>query len=294
MMKYQSSKVYRIIVPKFLRKKILAKKLPKTIQKYYTNHPHLSSIEVQTALKYLSKNPMAVFPHDFQDKYYPEKIEVFVDKIKKLPYVLQEGKRLYFKRRWSKNKIKNLYNTLLKEQDLQSPHRYLSENFRFEQGDVLVDAGAAEGNFALSVVEKASRIILFEPDVEWIEPLTATFEPWLEKVVVVNKFVSDVSDSKFVALDDYFNDTDKISFLKIDIEGAEQKLFNGAKRILSSNHNFKVAVCTYHKQDDEEEFKKILSDSGFHTSHSDGYMLFYYDKKITEPYFRRGLVRAEK
>ena len=97
----------------------------------------------------------------------------------------------------------------------------------------MVDVGAAEGIFALSNVEQAGRIVLFESSKEWIEPLKATFAPWKEKVEIVNKFAGDISNAKCVTLDDYFVPGDKLSFLKIDVEGAESRLLSGCKRILS-------------------------------------------------------------
>jgi len=169
--------VYRVAVPKFIRKRILAQRLPKAIQNYYAGLIETPSAEIGSVLNYLSRKPISVFPYDFQDEYIADKIEVFKDQQKGLRYVLLDGKRLYFKKRWGKKKIQNLYNLLSKEQDIRSPHRYLTEQFGFDNGEVLVDVGAAEGNFALSVVEKALRITLFKADKEWIEPLNATFEP---------------------------------------------------------------------------------------------------------------------
>lgn len=286
--------VYRVVVPKFIRKRILAYQLPKAIQQYYRNLPEAPSAEISKVLDYLSRKPMAVFPYDFQDEYVADKIEVFEDRDKGLHYVMLDGKKLYFKKRWGRKKIQNLYNLLSKEQDIRSSHRYLTEEFEFENGEVLIDVGAAEGNFALSVVEKASRIILFEADKEWIEPLKATFEPWKEKVEIVNKYVSDFTDLLNTKLDDYISVNEAATFLKIDVEGAESRLLKGCKRILSEQRPLKVAICTYHKQNDEKEFTELLIQNGFKTSTSDGYMLFFYDKKMKAPYFRRGLIRAQK
>lgn len=286
--------VYRVTVPKFIRKRILAKRLPKAIQNYYGGLSETPSEEIVSVLNYLNRKPIAVFPYDFQDEYVADKIEIFHDKEKGLRYVLLDGKKLYFKKRWSKKKIQNLYNLLSKEQDIRSPHRYLTDQFRFDDGEVLVDVGAAEGNFALSVVEKASRIILFEADKEWIEPLNATFEPWKDKVEIVNKFVSNITDSGNAKLDDYISTEVTGTFLKIDVEGAESRLLAGCNRILSDQKPLKVAICTYHKQNDEKEFTSLLTQKGFKTSHSDGFMLFFYDKQMKAPYFRRGLIRAEK
>lgn len=286
--------VYRVAVPKYIRKRIVAQRLPKTIQSYYDELTETPTDEIAAALDYLQRKPLAVFPYDFQDEYIADMIEVFFDQEKGLRYVLHEGKKLYFKKRWGKKKIQNLYNLLLKEQDIQSPHRYLSPHFGFDNGEVLVDVGAAEGNFALSNVEKASRVIIFEADKEWIEPLNATFEPWKDKVEIVNKFVGNITDSQNTKLDDHISVNGAGMFIKIDVEGAESRLLNGCKRILSEQKPLKVAICTYHKQNDEKDFTELLTQLGFNTTPSNGYMLFFYDKKMSAPYFRRGLLRAVK
>ena len=293
-MNISMSLIYMILVPKFIRKIILAKHLRTSILNYYANLPETPSSEIHEVLEYLKSNPIAVFPYDFQNKYDAEKIEVLDDKVKGLRYVMLDGKKLYFKKRWSKKRIRHSFNELTKEQDAKSPHRYLNDEFKIEDGEVLVDIGVAEGNFALEAVEKASRIIMFETDVEWIEALNATFEPWKDKVLIVNKFVSDITNSSNTTLDDFIGSDEKITFLKIDVDGAESRLMKGCKRILSEQKPLKVAICTYHKHQDEEEFNSLLIRNGFETTHSDGFILFYYDKKIKAPYLRRGLIRAVK
>ena len=293
-MNISSSLIYRILVPKLIRKIILAKHLKTSILNYYANHPETHSNEIIEVMEYLKSNPIAVFPYDFQNKYIERNIEILDDPDKGLRYVMLNGKRLYFKKRWSKKRIRHSFNELTKEQDPKSPHRYLNEQFKIDDGEVLVDIGVAEGNFALEAVEKASRIIMFETDVEWIEALNATFEPWKDKVLIVNKFVSDITNSSNTTLDDFFGPDEKITFLKIDVDGAESRLMNGCKRILAEQKPLKVAICTYHKQQDEEEFNSLLISNGFKTAHSDGFILFYYDKKIKAPYLRRGLIRGIK
>jgi len=289
-----TSQIYRIIVPKFIRKKILAKELRSSILTYYASLPEPADEELTPVLDYLHTNPIAVFPYHFQNQYDADAIEVFDDAEKGLRYVMLDGKKLYFKKRWSKKRIRHSFNELTKEQDPQSPHRYLTDQFKIEDGEILVDIGVAEGNFALGAVEKASRLILFETDNEWIEALNATFEPWKEKVLIINKFVSDITNATNTTLDDFLAPGEQITFLKIDVDGAESRLLNGCKRILKEQKPLKLAICTYHKQDDEKDFKALLSQNGFETSHSNGFMLFYYDKKMKAPYLRRGLIRAVK
>lgn len=289
-----TAQIYRLLVPKFIRKRILAKNLKEAIFGYYSGSSELVTSEIRQVLNYLQNNPIAIFLYPFQGKYQPEDIEVFYDPEKGLRYVLQEGKRLYFKKRWGVKRIQHSFNELTREQDPESPHRYLTEQFKIEDGEVLVDIGVAEGNFALGAVEKASAMILFETDREWIEALNATFEPWKEKVQIVHKFVGNVTNEKQTTLDDYFETGSKISFLKIDVDGAESRLLEGCKRVLSDMRPLKIALCTYHKQDDEKDFKAMLTRNGFTNSHSDGFMLYYYDKEIKAPYLRRGLIRGIK
>jgi hypothetical protein len=163
------------------------------------------------------------------------------------------------------------------------------------EGDVVVDAGVAEGNFALSVVEKVKKMYLFETDETWITTLEATFAPWKEKVVIVNKYVSDNDKENCITLDTFFGN-EKIDFIKADIEGAEFQLLTGAKKILSRQIPMKIVLCTYHKHNDAEMFNRILMSNGFCTEFSKGYMIFLYElyDRLEPPYLRRGLIRAKK
>jgi len=293
-MTISTAQILKTILPKFIYKRILSHIVRNSVLDYYRTHAEPPTEEVEKVLDYLKGKPITVFPYHSLDQYIADSIEVLDDREKGLRYVLLDGKRLYFKRRWSKNRIRKTFNGLRKEQDPRCPHCYETDSFKVEQGDVVVDIGAAEGNFALINVEKASQIILFESSPEWIEALKATFEPWKSKVTIVNKFVGEVTDATCTTLDDFFSGGEKLSFLKIDVEGAESQLLNGCKRILGEVSPLKVAICTYHKQEDEEKFKEILTGYGFEASHSDGYMLLYHDKKIKPPYLRRGLIRALK
>ena len=142
--------VYRILVPKPLRTVILKKTLRNKILKHFaTLPPDTVNDEQKEVLKFLEINKVRIFPYPFHDNYSPESIEVMYDREKDMRYVLQEGKRLYFKRRWGGKKIQRAYCELMREQDPNSPHRYLTDSFSIGNDDVLADIGAAEGNFSL-------------------------------------------------------------------------------------------------------------------------------------------------
>lgn len=285
--------IYRILVPKPLRIIILKKTLRKKILEYFASLPENEvNDEQQEVLRYLDNNPVKIFPYPFYDNYSPEKIEVMFDPQTGMRYVLQEGKRLYFKKRWGEKRIKRAYSDLLREQDINSPHRYLTESFTVGNDDVIADIGAAEGNFSLSVIEKIRKVYLFEYDNEWIEALKATFAPWAEKVEIINKYISDSDDGSHIRFDTFYKNKKDITFLKIDVDGAEAIVLNSCSEVFKTPEPFKIAFCTYHKNNDEKDFSLLLRNHGFSITPSKGYMIHYYDKKMKAPWLRRGLIRA--
>ena len=269
-------------------------RLQQELTRYFQTEKTLTA-EQQAIFEYIKENPLTEFPYPYTKKYTLDNIETYFDTDLQMFYVLQNNKRLYFKKRWSETLCKQYCNGLLMEQDESSPHRYETANFQVSQGDVVVDAGAAEGNFALSIVEKVKKIFLFEPDPEWIEALEATFAPWKEKVVIVNKYISNKTDDTCIALDDFFKDQ-PVHFIKADIEGAENQLLDGAKLILQQQKPLKVVLCTYHKHDDAETLNNQLKEYQFVTEFSKGHIIFYHEvcDKLQPPYLRHVLVRAWK
>jgi len=285
--------VYRVLVPKPVRTIIRRKNIRKKILRYYSSLPESDTNDEQREiLKFLESNPLVTFPYPFSSDYSTESIEVHFNESNGLHFVIHEGKKLYFKRRWSKKRIKRGYSNLQREQDSRSPHRYLEGDFDVSSYDVIADVGAAEGNFSLSVIDHARKIYIFEYNHDWIEALKATFEPWMDKIEIIEKKVSDINDKYHITLDSFFREHNDITFLKIDVDGAEEKVLHSSKNLLDSRRPLKVALCTYHRNDDEATFTRILNNKGFRVSPSRGYMVYYFDKKMKAPYLRRGLLRA--
>jgi hypothetical protein len=279
--RYRSAGVYRMFRKRFLE--------------YYSGKDeHLLSNEEKDILEYVKENiAIPVFPYGFTANYKAEDIVVFQDDSTKLKYVLHDNKKLYYKRGFSDEAIRQSYNCLRIEQDERSPHRYLTREFDIKVGDVIIDAGCGEGNFSLSNIEKAKKIYIFESDPEWVEALAATFRPWEEKVIIYNKRIGNEDEGIYVTLDNVFS-KEKIDFLKIDVDGAEKKLLEGASGLLKEKRINKIAICTYHKINDGVDFFKMLSGKGFtRLSFSDGFMFFLEDLNQQPPFFRRGILRAE-
>lgn len=262
------------------------------ILSYYAQHPSLDS-EIQEAVTYLSEHALTTFYGTFQEKYHADDVPVFTDDSNGLPYVMAEGKKLFFKRSHNKRTVQLLYNALRIEQDKDAPHCYIDPAFRIHKEDVLADVGCAEGYFSLLHMEDLKHVYLFEQDPEWVEALEATFAPWKDKVSIIPAFVSDQNDNGHISLDHYFLQLpEKPDFYKIDVEGAEGRVLQGMKRLLFEKP-VKIALCTYHHQEDFDIFSRFFARNGFSHRPNPGVMIYQNDlDHIVPPFFRKCLIKA--
>ena len=146
--------IYRAAVPLRYRRRVnelRREKVKRRMLLDLTNGQHAPEIDARIA--WLRQNPLEVFPYDFIKKYRAEDIEVFFDTTYRLYYVLWNGKKLYWKRGVTPERIVQCVNFLRIEQDELSPHRYLQVDWRPRSGAIVADLGAAEGNFSLDIVE---------------------------------------------------------------------------------------------------------------------------------------------
>lgn len=261
---------------------------------FYENKPSLTIEEIEVISHLKKIKGLEVFPYDFKNELNFSNIKVFFDDEVQLYYVIHQTHRLYFRRGMSEEDVQGVYSGLLNEQNEKSPHLYLTQNFNIEPGSILTDIGASEGIFTLSNIEKVSKAYLFEPNAQWNEALDCTFRPWSEKVIVINKFVSDKNDETNISLDNYFKDI-KPDFIKADVEGCELTVLQGANQILETSNNIKISICTYHNQSDFDNISNLLINKyQFSIDHSYGYMLFFLTNNLIPPYLRRGILRATK
>jgi len=268
--------------------------LRKEILSYYKSESNIPA-EITQALHFIRKKGLKVLPYSFSEKYHFDKIKVYTDNSCNMHYVMHCGHKLYYPEGMGEHLVRHTYAMVLSEQDKESAHCYLSDNFYVSDDSVIIDVGAAEGNFSLSVIEKAKKVYLFEMESQWKKPLEKTFEPWKDKIKVINKYVSDTDATDTIKLDSFLNEENienESLFIKLDVEGAEARVLEGAKHTLEKE-NIKIAVCTYHKQNDHEELSAIMEQKSYEIETSDGYMLFHYNG-LDAPYFRRGLIRCQR
>lgn len=274
--------------------RLLAAKEKKIKDYFLSLDPKAQSPELLEIIDYIGQYGFSVMPYSFTRKYHASDVEVFNDPECSMNYVLHRGQKLYFPQRWGIHKIRHYYTGLCIEQDKDSPHLYETEVFRVGKNEIIADIGAAEGIWALMNAAQAKKIYLFECAEEWLKALQKTFEPWKEKICIVNKFVADKSDGKNqISLDDHFRDKE-IDFIKADIEGAEIALINGGQETFRRRKNIKLLLCTYHHADDAQIIEKKLRKAGFATEFSQRHIIFIYDKNLQPPYIRKGLIRAKK
>ena len=251
--------------------------------------------EIRELLAYIKNESLQVFNYPFVWDYYNTVYEIVFDQEKQLFYAVFQGKKMYFCKRYgSREQVERYLRQVIMEQDKSSPHCYLTNDFCVDDGAVVLDAGVADGNFALSVIDKVKKIYLVEPDIEWLEALHYTFEPYMDKVVIIGKCLTNYQSEETVTVDNIVEET--LDFLKMDIEGEEYYALQGAADTIKRSKGMKCAVCTYHNEFDYFSINSLLLQMGFQTRPSRGYMWFPYDKDyfVNLPTFRRGLVRAEK
>ena len=220
-----------------------------SLLKRYKDTKNTEEMEV---IEHIKKAGLDVFNYDFAEEYRELPVKVYFDSNKDMYYVLHCGKRLYFsKELCTEKKVIDYYRYILLEQDIRSPHRYIVEGFDVKEGDVVIDAGAAEGNFSLQIIDRASKIYIIETDEKWIEALKETFREYSEKVVIIQKFLSSYNDGVYATLDTLIYEP--VDYIKMDIEGNEWDALEGAKRIIKESEKLKCSICSYHS-----DFDRIL------------------------------------
>ena len=148
-------------------------------------------------------------------------------------------------------------------------NQYFDELVKFGEDEVFVDCGGFDGK----TTEKFLQICPDYKKIYYFEPVKRYYEISIEKlnkhrdIFFFNKgthkkksfekfiikgsesFISDEGNDviEAVRLDDVIED--KISYIKMDVEGAEYDSLIGAERLIRA-HKPKLAICVYHEQKD--------------------------------------------
>lgn len=290
------AQIYRSIIPASIRQSIYDQFLGAFLHFIRHFDVHLKSklmllfgwllpkTEENQALSFIGKNGLTSYPHPYSLEYKNKKIEVLTDKSNNLPYVIHNGKNLYFPHSFSTEKIQTLYISLITEQDPRSAHRYV-KSYEELKNKTLLDIGSAEGIFSLDSIEFLEHVFLFEYEDFWQEPLKATFKPWADKVTIIRNYVGDKNEGIIIKIDDFLKDKSHHNlFLKMDIEGAEQMALKGALNTLKNGKNINVAICTYHNPSDPKEISELLHNLGYKYEFTEGFL--FWGKRLNKALIR--------
>lgn len=261
------------------------------IQRYEGN----KDPEIRDVLEYIKRNGLSVFNYKFASRYLDKEIQVFRDEDCGLYYVIHENHRLFFSRDFkSKSSVGYYYKSILMEQDNNSPHRYLDEDFNVNEGDIVLDIGAAEGNFSLEVIDKVKHIYIFEADANWIEALEHTFSDYKEKITIIKGYVGSYDEIPYLTIDSVIKEP--VNFIKMDIEGNEWDALRGASNVIKMSRCLKMAICAYHSDFDEELIESYMDKNSIRHTTTKGYM--WFPTPIRQTYIstslNRGIVRGVK
>lgn len=246
--------------------------------------------EEREVIDWIREHGVSMYPYSWADEYKNKGTIVMTEGGWR--FVEHQGKRLYFPKSFDEKKVRQYYNFLIMEQDKRSPHCYLPDGYTMEDNEYIwLDVGAAEGILLLEHIHEIRHGYAIENDAMWVEALRKTFQPYGDKVTIIDKMADSYTDESHIAISDIL-DTEEKYFIKIDVEGHEQNVLDGIEWDGLKNGS-RLAVCAYHHQEDEEKLGAYLKEKGIDFVMSDGYLLSEWGGE-EEPYLRRGLFRAVK
>ncbi|MBN2421491.1 FkbM family methyltransferase [Candidatus Woesearchaeota archaeon] len=178
------------------------------------------------------------------------------------------------------------------------------ENYFPRKGDIIVDAGAYVGHFAIiaaKLVGDSGKVIVFEPDpfnkIELKKNIKAN---GIKNIVLIEKGLSNKEgkfnwniggvesqigkgffEIKTTTLDKALKNNKRIDLIKMDIEGAEIDALEGANSTLNKTKH--CAIASYHIVNGKKtcfEVEKILKRRKFHVkTKMAGQLLTFGDRK---------------
>lgn len=166
------------------------------------------------------------------------------------------------------------------QQTIIDPEQYFGPAFmKYDKHEVFIDAGCYDMGTTLELKKRCGtlkKVYAFEPDkenyarcaarVSRMEPVDVKLLPmgtWSEKTTLhfdalgtgssrVAENLSDTVSVPVMPIDEAVDPKDKITFIKMDVEGAELESLKGAQKTIQRDKP-KLAICIYHKAEDMTE-----------------------------------------
>ncbi|MCL1889272.1 MAG: hypothetical protein FWF99_02045 [Desulfovibrionaceae bacterium] len=279
---------------------------------YYANPAHMAMLDEDQ--KNFIQKLWTDYNYEFDkntihpsDDYYtaidPPQLtyEGYIEKNLCVPQVLQEGGSCYITLNGHKiylpmNKEKAedyIRDAYLNFAAADSPHTYLrpqDDGIDVPEGAIIADVGAAEGFFGIKHLDRCKKVYFFEYDYKWLRALRKTCAPHGGKVEIIEGIVGDQPGN--IRLDEFFaRRNEKPGLIKMDIEGAEGRALRGMAGLLADAFPLVLLICTYHRQEDWDNYYSMLHER-FSINSSNGY--YWHLANARPPFLRRGVMRAVK
>lgn len=202
---------------------------------------------------------------------------------------------------------KNFDLSYMKDYKVDEVGQYFEDFLNLQEGEVFVDAGGFDGQTSIEFIKhcpKYKSIYIFEPDSDNLELAKKNLENF-KNVNFISKGLSNQKDTlrfdtgsgsassisengsieiEVDTLDNLVKE--KVSFIKMDIEGAEGLAIEGMKNHILNDHP-KMAISVYHKVDDlwkiPEQIFAIRDDYDIYMRHytegTDETVMFFIPKE---------------
>lgn len=186
------------------------------------------------------------------------------------------GDKLYWPRKYN---INNLYQVSAETFDKNDWHYYEYKTTKVLNGDIVLDLGAAEGLFSLSIIKRCKKVIIIEPNNLFYHALEKTFRKYIPQKVELFKYAVGDKDSvvelinhsisssiieaggnvKMTTLDNLLHNKGRITYIKADLEGYEMNMLKGASHIIR-DYRPKMAISCYHQENDYREIINLVKE----------------------------------
>lgn len=196
-------------------------------------------------------------------------------------YFVVEFTAINHKLYWPKEcAIDGIYQVACETFESSDWHYYQKAHTHVLPNDVVLDIGAAEGLFALSVIDHCGKVIMIEPNDFFYRALEESFSRFKHKIEIHNVAVGNHegeilfdetslsghvgsnntgsgTSKKITKVDTLLRDEEKIDYLKADLEGFELEMLKGAAEIIKK-HKPKIAITSYHRQNVSDEITSYI------------------------------------
>ena len=175
--------------------------------------------------------------------------------------------------------LSDLFQVVAETFDRSDWHRYTCWCTPVCDDDIVVDIGAAEGLFALSVVRRCRRVFVIEPNPVFMLSLQQTYRTFpKDKVVLIpcavgkeegnvelcsHSISSAVQPSRLGSvamrsLDHIFPEPERVTFIKADLEGYEMDMLQSARNLIRRCRP-KMAIACYHQANNAEDMARFVT-----------------------------------